>query len=191
VGTLKLGQTVEIVERKTVSGREWGRCSQGWICLRSYVQLKSVTEDAPTGGNTDTVVTKTYATVIGTDSLNIRQTPDGAVVGSLKKGARVEILEQKTVNGRLWGRCSQGWICLRSYAKLETVTEGQSQVEKLTGTVTASVLNIRSGAGTGYTVVGKLYRDQDVEILEQKTVNGVLWGRCSQGWVSMDYVDFE
>ena len=64
-------------------------------------------------------------------------------------------------------------------------------MEKLTGTVTASVLNIRSGAGTGYTVVGKLYRDQDVEILEQKTVNGVLWGRCSQGWVSMDYVDFE
>ena len=29
---------------------------------------------------------------------------------------------------------------------------------------------------------------QKVEILEQKTVNGMTWGKISKGWISMDYV---
>jgi N-acetylmuramoyl-L-alanine amidase len=141
------------------------------------------------GSTTTSTTTKTYATVVGTDSLNIRVTPDGTVCGSLKEGTKVEILEQKTVNGRLWGRCSKGWICLRTYAKLETVTVNSSST-KLIGKVTASALNIRSGTGTGYSVVGKLYKGETVEILEKKTVNGTTWGRCSKGWVSLDYVQF-
>ena len=216
VGKLKQGEKVEILERKTVAGREWGRCSKGWICLRTYVKLETVktgstntgtttTPNTNTNTNTTTkpstntqTVTKTYATVVGTDSLNLRITPDGAVCGSLKKGTKVEILERKTVNGREWGRCSKGWICLRTYAKVETVTVTQqtpatntgATASKLIGTVTASALNIRKGAGTGYTVVGKLYKGEKVEILEKKTVSGVVWGRCSQGWVSLDYVKF-
>lgn len=196
VGKLMKGERFEILERKTVNGRDWGRCSKGWVCLRTYVKLEEVKVDNSNtgssgnqGGSTTTTTTKTYATVIGTDSLNIRNNPDGAVCGSLKKGEKVEILEQKTVNGRLWGRCSKGWICLRTYAKLETVTIN-SAVTKQVGKVTASALNIRSGAGTGYTVVGKLYRGETVEILEKKTVDGVTWGKCSKGWVSLDYVQF-
>lgn len=196
VGKLMKGDRFEILERKTVNGREWGRCSKGWVCLRSYVKLEEVTvttgsSNTGSSGNQSTTptTTKTYATVVGTDSLNVRVTPDGAVCGSLKKGTKVEILEQKTVNGRLWGRCSQGWICLRTYAKLETVTVNGSST-KLVGKVTASALNIRSGAGTGYAVVGKLYKGETVEILEKKTVNGTTWGKCSKGWVSLDYVQF-
>ena len=184
VGKLMKGERFEILERKTVNGREWGRCSKGWVCLRTYVKLEEIKVD-----NSTTTTTKTYATVIGTDSLNVRVKPDGAVCGSLKKGEKVEILEQKTVNGRLWGRCSKGWICLRTYAKLETVTVN-SNANKQVGQVTASALNIRSGAGTGYSVVGKLYKGETVEILEKKTVDGTTWGRCSKGWVSLDYVQF-
>lgn len=195
VGKLLKGERFEILERKTVDGREWGRCSKGWVCLRTYVKLEEVTVNntgssgSQSGSSSNTTTTKTYATVVGTDSLNIRVTPDGTVCGSLKEGSRVEILEQKTVNGRLWGRCSKGWICLRTYAKLETVTESTT-TSKLVGKVTASALNIRSGAGTGYSVVGKLYKGETVEILEKKTVSGTTWGRCSKGWVSLDYVQF-
>lgn len=194
VGKLKLGEKVEILERKTVAGREWGRCDRGWICLRTYVQLETVqvgsSDTGSSGNNTQTTVTKTYATVIGTDSLNVRIVPDGAVCGSLKNGTKVEILEQKTVSGRLWGRCDLGWICLRTYAKLETVTETAGETQKLIGTVTASALNIRSGAGTSYSIVGKLYKGETVEILEKKTVSGTTWGKCDQGWICLDYVDF-
>lgn len=207
VAKLLKGEKFEILERKTVDGREWGRCTKGWVCLRTYVKLEEVKVQSGNTGTTgnqsnntgstgnqggstaNTTTTKTYATVVGTNSLNIRITPDGAVCGSLKKGEKVEILEQKTVSGRLWGRCAKGWICLRTYAKLETV-KVNSATNKQVGKVTASALNIRSGAGTGYSAIGKLYKGETVEILEKKTVNGTAWGKCSKGWISLQYVQF-
>ena len=206
VGKLYLGDRVEIFEQKTVNGVLWGRCELGWVNMRSYIKLETVTETV--GGTTEpeqkpdepeqkpdvdkpVTVTKTYGTVIKTTSLNIRKTPDGMVVGWLGLGQRVEILEQKEVGGRLWGRCEQGWICMRSYVKLETVTEVVGGTEKPsteTGKITASCLNIRSGAGTNNAIVGQYYRGDTIEILEKKTVNGTTWARTDKGWISMAYV---
>ena len=100
-------------------------------------------------------------------------------------------MEQKEVAGRLWGRCEKGWICLRSYAKLETVTEKVEDKEEPiheTGTITATCLNVRSGAGTNHSVVAQLYKGDKVTILEKKTVNGTVWARTDKGWISMKYV---
>lgn len=123
--------------------------------------------------------TKTYATIINTTRLNVRMTPNGTIVGTLKGGECVEILEQRTVKGGLWGRCSKGWIYIQAYARLEN---GQL------GTVTASALNVRADAGTDYDVVGVLYEGDTVVILEKKTVNGTTWARIDRGWVSMTYI---
>ena len=49
-------------------------------------------------------------------------------------------------------------------------------------------LNIRSGAGTNYSVVGSLAAGTTVVITEQKTVGSTVWGKISNGWISMDYV---
>lgn len=189
IGSLPEGTKVEILEQKTVNNRLWGRYSGGWICMRSFVKLETVTL-------TPTTVTKTYATVVGTDTLNIRETPDGKVVGSLPEGTRVEILEQKTVNDRLWGRCSDGWICLRSYAKLETVTQvvyqdaqtTQAQKNSAYGQVTASTLNVRQTPGVNSRIVSWLRRGASVQILQYAKVNGTLWGRTKQGWICLRYV---
>lgn len=60
---------------------------------------------------------------------------------------------------------------------------------KLPGTYTVStgVLNVRSQPNTQCSVIGKVYRDQQIEVLE---VNGN-WGRISlngnTGWISLDY----
>lgn len=50
------------------------------------------------------------------------------------------------------------------------------------------LLRIRSGPGTTYPVVGFLFNDKEVEIMEQTTVGSMDWGRISRGWVSMDYI---
>lgn len=193
VGKLLKGERFEILERKTVAGREWGRCSKGWVCLRTYVKIEEVTVNSGSAsgqpGSTTTTTTKTYATIVGIDLMNVRKAPDGEICGTLKAGSKVEILERKMVAGREWGRCSKGWICLRTYAKLETVTVNAT-TSKQVGKVTASALNIRSGAGLNYSVVGKLYKGESVEILEKKTVSGTTWGKCSKGWVSLEYVQF-
>lgn len=215
VTKLYRGDRVEILEQKMANGRLWGLCEQGWICMRSYVALETVTETiggnpevppqeeqpepekGPTEGTGDNqeqtpseTIVKTYATVILTDSLNIRQNPDGAVCGSMKLGEKAEILEQQFVSGRLWGRTEQGWICMRTYVKLETVTESVNNnvAAPETGMVTASCLNIRSEASTGSAVVGYLFKGATVVILEKKTVNGNTWARIEQGWISMAYV---
>jgi uncharacterized protein YgiM (DUF1202 family) len=61
--------------------------------------------------------------------------------------------------------------------------------ESVWGTVRVNdLLRIRSGPGMDYTVVGFLFNDKEVEILEQKKVGSMNWGRISRGWVSMDYI---
>lgn len=61
-------------------------------------------------------------------------------------------------------------------------------VTKVTGTVTADVLNVRSGPGTSYGSVGTLYQNQEVTILNE--TNG--WGQIERGtlkgYVSMAYI---
>jgi hypothetical protein len=75
--------------------------------------------------NTVTItVTKTYATVTA-GTVNVRKGA-GASYGAvtvLRRGARVEILEQKEVDGRIWGRYEKGWFRISGYATLETVRE--------------------------------------------------------------------
>lgn len=65
-------------------------------------------------------------------------------------------------------------------------------VETLTGTVlrSAGELNVRSGPGTNYGAIGRLYGGETVTIYEQQDVNGTVWGNIGYGWVSMDYIVF-
>lgn len=49
--------------------------------------------------------------------------------------------------------------------------------------ITASLLNIRAGAGTNYKVLATAKKDSTYELLEEK--NG--WGRISKGWISSQY----
>lgn len=53
------------------------------------------------------------------------------------------------------------------------------------GIVTAWALNVRTGAGTNYSIIKTLKRDTVVDILEEK--NG--WGRIdAKGWVSLKWI---
>ena len=139
-----------------------------------------------TGGT----VVKVYATITAV-SLTIRSGPGSSysAVGYVARGQVYEVYEQKTVSGKGWGRIDKGWICLTGYTSLKEVEEvvGGNAV-KPTMTVTASILNVRAGAGSGYKIVTSLAYGTKVTVLETKTVNGVTWARIEQGWVSMTYL---
>jgi uncharacterized protein YgiM (DUF1202 family) len=195
------GDRVEILEKKAAGGVLWGRFEKGWICLSDYTKLETITEivgepepekpvepQPPVEPEPPEVVTKTFGTVTYS-YLRIRAGAgtNFASLGQLKKGDRVEILETKTAGGVRWGRFEKGWICLTGYVELETVKVEQPKEE--TGIITADVLNVRTGAGTNYSVACQLVQGTKVVILEKKTVNGTVWGRIEQGWISMDYVD--
>ena len=177
VGYLTNGAKVTITETAKNGSATWGKTEKGWISL-SYVvmdQAQQTPEVKPVKG-----------TVKVTDTLRIRKGPGTsyAIAGYLNNGAKVEILEQKTVNGTKWGRISKGWISL-SYVVLTTDT---AKPQTTTKTVTADCLRIRSAAGTGNKIVGYLYKNEKVTILETKKVGTTTWGRVSKGWISMAYV---
>lgn len=204
VDQVSSGSRVLIYETKKVGGQEWGRIRQGWICM-DYVKMDDQAENTPEADVKpeekpeekpgESAVT---GTVYNCNSLRVRLSPgiNHVQVGSLAPGTRVQILETKTVSGVKWGRISQGWISME-YVKLETAentdtnsdSENNTQTEGVTGTVSgATSLRIRKGAGTLYAQVGSLREGTQVQILETTTVNGVKWGRISQGWVCMSYI---
>lgn len=52
-------------------------------------------------------------------------------------------------------------------------------------------LNIRSGPGTNYELVGSLPYGTQVTILGTKTVDGYIWGQIDNGWIRLDFTDYQ
>ncbi len=70
-----------------------------------------------------------------------------------------------------------------------TTAPAKPETAKVTGiTNVQDWLRVRNGPGTSYSVAGYLGPKEKVEILEQKTVGAMTWGRITQGWISLDYV---
>lgn len=174
LGVLNMGNQVRIYEQRTVDGTLWGLTETGWVSM-SYVSLS---------GNATSVIG-----TITAKTLNIRSGPGTGYesVGVVSKGDQVVILEQTTISGKTWGRIEDGWISMQ-YVSVEIIGASTS-VTTYTAVVTGKTLNIRSGAGTDYGVVGTLSKGDKITILEQTTVNGKEWGRIEQGWISMSYVE--
>lgn len=107
-----------------------------------------------------------------------------SIVGYLRSGAEIEIVECVYVSGTPWGLTDKGWVTLENMD-----IRGQEQTapadERMVNT---SSLRIRDGAGKSYGIVGFLRYGETVQILQTETVNGITWGRISQGWVDLRYL---
>ena len=126
------------------------------------------------------------------DALNVRSGPSTSygITTKLYKGDKVEILETsngwhkiKASNGKI------GWVS-GDYIKVSSGSTSQPSTSTTKATVTATSLNVRSGAGTSYSVITKLSNGTVVDVLESasngwkkiKTSNGTI------GWVSGSYL---
>ena len=134
-------------------------------------------------------------TVVNCTSLRVRSGPgtNYTHLTSIACGTRVEIYQTVSVGSTIWGRIDQGWICLTNYVKLDqTQSKPESAVPAgMTGVVTASSLNVRAGAGTGYDKVGSLSKGTRVMILETTKVGSAEWGRIDQGWIHLGYIKLD
>ncbi|MBN2349777.1 MAG: SH3 domain-containing protein [Bacteroidales bacterium] len=81
-------------------------------------------------------------------------------------------------------REQNGWYKI-SHTK-EYWVSGRFTIDVKQGTVTARVLNIRSGPGTGYDIIGKLHSKQEVFIESEK--HGWYKLCLQEKWISKDYV---
>ena len=123
------------------------------------------------------------------DALNVRSGPSTSysITTKLYKGDKVEILETsngwhkiKASNGKI------GWVS-GDYIKVYSGSTSQTSYK---ATVTATSLNVRSGAGTSYSVITKLSKGTVVDVIESAS-NG--WKKIktsggTTGWASGDYL---
>ena len=108
--------------------------------------------------------------------LNVRESANGKIIGSLVKGTKVIIRE---IQGN-WARIDQGWVSLTYFSYSQPSIPTITKIVKVN-----SSLNVRSGAGTGSPIVGSLKNGDKVTVYE--TRNG--WSRIGEGkWVSAQYL---
>ncbi len=203
VGTYNRNDEVKISLRQKVGNVMWGLTEKGWVSLY-YVKLTEVepgevedmnmsgttagtTTGSTSNGNSTTVISS--GKIYNCNTLRIRAAAgtSNAHVGDYAAGTYVDIYETTTVGSQIWGRTDKGWISLR-YVKLDAPTTGEGVTGRIFRTNT---VNVRSGAGTHFPKVGSLAKGTKVEIFEYTKVGNATWGRTTQGWVSLYYVNLD
>lgn len=186
VGSYIKGDSVEILEKKTVDGTTWGRTNKGWISMKYVKQDGSTDTGSNTTSKDDTTTSSEVVSdgktkvlgygVVDLGSLNVRSGPGTKYdkVGTVSEGSRYAYY-QKSGN---WVRIEKGWVST-SYFYIE----GTSADDATSGTVTSN-LNVRTGPSTSFKSTGSVKEGDKVEI--QAQVNG--WGYIKGGWISMKYV---
>ena len=185
--------------------------TEGWVNLASkYVSRNGIPSLDEDGEEAKPSPTGKIATIINTDSVNVRDTGAtyGKLIGKLSRGSTYNVLREN--NG--WYELdvdvdknpkTGSWV----YSEYLDVREGSTSgsgssnsgnsgnsgsttVETGTGIVanTYTGVNIRTGPSTGYALVGKYLPGTKVEITEVKTGGASKWGKTEKGWVCMDYI---
>ncbi len=212
VGKADRGDKLTVTATQQGGSYLWGETAKGWIALKytDYGKTQQGDKDEPVTPPEEEGTTPLDLTGVTTaDSLNIRTGAGTGYtkVGTYPRGTKVVILEKKLVGTSTWGKTDKGWISM-NYVKLDEVKEDPKpteptpteppvtqppaeEPEKTMGTITGNSLRIRSGAGITYSVRGYLNKGDRVEILEQKVVGNMTWGKTSKGWISMDYVKLD
>ena len=173
--------------------------AQGFFC---YEYEGNVQE------NNQPVITSTYTRYVNAKiGLNVRNTANGRIINALANGTKVTVTE---TNGN-WSRITSpvsGWVSsgyLSSYSQVATPTASSNKGYS-TGTykVNASVLNVRTGAGTNYSA--KRYNQLSANARSQNSKlgnyytngykRGVVctvtqisgnWGKTVSGWICLDH----
>lgn len=119
------------------------------------------------------------------DPLLIRETPGGNKIGSIPKGATVEILEQ----GKEWHKVRHNGCTGYSAARYLSLSGVRSQEEKFVGRCTGDGVRVRSTPDFGDNVIRSLNKGNLFDVLG---VSGV-WAHISvegkEGYIYSDYVE--
>ncbi|TCN24135.1 SH3 domain-containing protein [Mesobacillus foraminis] len=176
-------------------GCNLNRCGSLWlkrlskgVLVSSILASSLVVPQSPVfKGNSHVVEAAEVTYTVNATNLNVRSGAgtNYSKIGSLPNGSKIQVI-QKLNNG--WYKISYkgrtGYVS-GTYVK----TSGSSSASASIYTVTADILNVRSGAGTNYARIGQLKQGTILKGI-QKAGNG--WYRISfqgkTGYVSGDYV---
>ena len=207
IGSLSNGAKVEIVETsgnwyKIKYGSGYGYVSKDYVTVSSSNNSGSTDSgnsnngsNSNNNGNSSSTTTQS-GTIKVNGGLNVRSGAGTSysVIGSLNNGAKVEIVETsgnwyKIKYGSGYGYVSKDYVTVSSNSNSGSNNGSSSSTTTQSGTVKANGgLNVRSGAGTSYSVIGSLNNGAQVEIVETSGSWYKIKYGSGQGYVSKDYV---
>lgn len=124
-----------------------------------------------------TSINEAINNVVNANELNVRELPNtnAIVVKTLKKGDKVDVYAY-----------SNGWVCINT-----TLNQwiNAKYIDSTMGTISANTLNIRSGAGTTYPIIGQLKKDMKVKVLNKVGTWYTILYNNVYGFVSKNYVN--
>ncbi len=198
IGSLSNGAKVEIVETsgswyKIKYGSGYGYVSKDYVTVSST----SNSDSSSSSNNNTSTTTMQTGTVKVNGALNVRSGAGTSysVIGSLSNGAKVEIVETsgswyKIKYGSGYGYVSKDYVTVSSTSNSNSSSNNNtSTTTTQSGTVKVNdALNVRSGAGTSYSVIGSLSNGTQVEIVETSGSWYKIKYGSGYGYVSKDYI---
>ena len=195
VGTVKNGASLKIT----------GKASNGWYKV-SYNGKEGYVSNKYVSLNTSNSTGNKGKVNISNGNLNIRKsaTTNSSIVGKIPAKSTITILSTSTngwykvsYNG-VEGYCSSKYITLtNTNSTTSSSTSGSNSNSSTTNknigkiaTVKTNALNVRSGAGTSYSVINKVYSGNVVKIVGYNS-NGwynVELSSGAKGWCSAKYL---
>ena len=125
---------------------------------------------------------------VTTDGVNLRSGPGTWYedIGDVNTGEELTLSYTALIQGSaLWGRTDRGWIALQ-YTDYNSIK--QNTLPRW-GTVMADEVNVRTGAGTGNSIVTKKNTGDQIQITDWTHSENMMWGKIEEGWISLHYVE--
>lgn len=199
-GSYTSGTKVRIIDTATKDGFLWGKvakdatgtASAGWIALM-YTDYETVrSQQGSTTVNTGKVIATGFITYKGYVNVRSDAGTDNEIVGALYKDTEVKIYQTKFVNGLEWGLCDTGWFCL-SYATITRTsnTSNTSDVGFTTYAFNGTLVDypVVYDAPNGNPLQTQSLVGGSVTVTNLVNVDGITWGKISQGWVMVSDED--
>ena len=200
LGTLKQGAKISVIS----INNGWAKFTyNNRTAYVSYNHLKKVETPSSTVSNSSNASTITTSQgKVTANSLNVRAGAgtNYSKLGSLKKNATVEIVDISGGWYKIKYGSGYGYVSSSHITKTSTNTNtstntsnsnnssNNSAVSVSQGKVTANELNVRAGAGTQYSILGKLKKNETVEIMSTSGSWDKIKYGSSYGYVSSSYV---
>ena len=148
--------------------------------IKNYINNGSISGGGGTAKPTETAMNKTA--LVNASSLNVRKEPDANAtkLGSLADNTKVTIV----------AKCSNGWYKIKynsgyGYVNGSYLDNFKDIVSSFTVKINTDSLNIRSGAGTSYSIVGTVKKGEVYTIVQTSGDWGLL--KSKVGWINLNY----
>ncbi|MGG0454041.1 SH3 domain-containing protein [Priestia megaterium] len=179
IGSVTKGQKLSVVSK-----------SGSWYKINYNGRTGYVSSDYVQSSGTTTPPAESTTYIVMASTLNVRSGAGTsyASIGSVTKGQKLSVVSKSgdwykiNYNGRT-GYVSSDYV----QSSGTTTAPTTPPAESTTYTVTASTLNVRSGAGTSYALIGSVTKGQKLSVVKSGDWYKINYnGRT--GYVSRDYV---